>query len=490
MQEENKIIRSYQIVIKKGHKMFNYFDNMSFLSKNLYNITNFYIRQAFIGLKKSTKEITENEKEVINIINSNIVKLNDVKQKYYEKRLKGFKKDNSKKEPKKPKFFNLLDSEHCFPSYEMLEGVFKITKQIDYKSLPSHSNQHIMKQLYQDYESFFSSIKEYNVHPEKFKAKPKIPKYAPKDGRKIVIFSNQTCVIKNDKYLKFPKTKDMLNIDKLGFKGSLKEVRVVPRSGNYIVEVVTQLRKDEPQKSLELNNIVSIDLGVDNFVTIVNNIGLPPVLVKGNIIKSINQQYNKLRADYYSKLRMGMEPKEGQFTSKKLQRITFKRNSQIKDYMHKVSRFVVNYCVANNIGTLVVGKNKSIKNEINIGGVNNQNFVLIPHALFIDILTYKCQEVGINIIITEESYTSKASFLDLDEIPVYKQGDKTKYTFSGKRIHRGLYKSKNGILINADVNGAYNILRKVNPQVFAEGVAGFVSTPAVITIKYPKKATT
>ena len=202
MSEENKTLRSYQILIKKGHKMFDYFDSLSLLSKNLYNTTNFYIRQVFTGVKKDSKKITQNEKEVIETINSNITKLNAVKQNYYEKRINNNKDKNVKKEIKEPKFFKPVTEDNSFPCYELLEGVLKVIKQVDYTSLPSHSNQHIIKQLYQNYNSFFKSLKEYKLNPSKFKGRPRIPKYAPKNGRKPVVFSNQTCIIKNNKIKK------------------------------------------------------------------------------------------------------------------------------------------------------------------------------------------------------------------------------------------------------------------------------------------------
>ncbi|MDO9592096.1 MAG: transposase, partial [Erysipelotrichaceae bacterium] len=309
-----------------------------------------------------------------------------------------------------------------------------------------------------------------------FTGRPRIPGYAPRNGRKEIYFTNQTCVIKDGKLLKFPMTKETLNIGKLGAVGRLKEVRVLPRQDHYIVEVV--LEKETIQTPIMTDtptHIGGIDLGLDNFAAIKTNSGLRPVLVKGNEIKAINQLYNKRRAKYQSLL------KENQHDSRQLRAITRKRNDQVQDFLHKASRFVVTYALHHRIDTLVVGKNEAMKQGINIGRRNNQGFVQLPHARFIDLLRYKCAEAGIRLTVTEESYTSKASALDGDDLPVYSKTNE-KPRFSGTRIHRGLYRSKDGTLVNADVNGAANIIRKVYPQALsAEGVAGLVTAPLVIT---------
>jgi putative transposase len=189
-----------------------------------------------------------------------------------------------------------------------------------------------------------------------------------------------------------------------------------------------------------------------------------PVLVNGRPVKSINQFYNKRKAELQKQLGHSG-------TTKRMERITTKRNRRIDHYMHTASRWIIDDLVAHGIGTLVIGKNDGWKQEANMSKKTNQNFVTIPHARFIEMLQYKAELAGIRVMLTEESYTSKASFLDCDPIPVWKADDKAKHIFSGKRIKRGLYCAADGTLINADCNGSYNITRKVAPDAFgSEGV--------------------
>ena len=228
----------------------------------------------------------------------------------------------------------------------------------------------------------------------------------------------------------------------------------------------------------EIKNIVSIDLGLENFVTIVNNIGLKPIVIKGKVLKSINQYYNKEKAKYQSIL----EKTNHKRTSKRLQKLTTKRNNKIKDYTHKVTKYIIKYCKTNNIDTVIIGYNKGWKQEVEIGKKNNQNFTGIPFDVGINQILYKAENKGIKTIIREESYTSKSSFLDNDLIPINKKNSDIQYQFSGKRIKRGLYQSNNGTLINADVNGAYNIMKKEFPNAFADGIEGVGLHPLVVKL--------
>ena len=211
------------------------------------------------------------------------------------------------------------------------------------------------------------------------------------------------------------------------------------------------------------------------------------MLVKGKPIKAINQYYNKLKANYTSILRQGKETKEGPHTSKRLERLHRNRHRTIKDLFHKASYQIIKQAIEHNIGTIIIGQNEGWKQAISIGRRNNQSFCHIPHHMLITMIRYKAAEQGIEVRVTEEAYTSKASFLDQDPVPVYEEG-RTR-TFSGRRIYRGLYQSVKG-LINADVNGAANILRKVFPTASANGIAGLdgsqsvnVSTPLVLSIR-------
>ncbi|WP_240432180.1 RNA-guided endonuclease InsQ/TnpB family protein [[Bacillus] caldolyticus] len=247
-----------------------------------------------------------------------------------------------------------------------------------------------------------------------------------------------------DGYIKFPKTDLKL---KIKVTEGLQQVRIIPKGSVYVIEVV--YKKEIPDMTHESNRVVGIDLGLDNFATMVNNIGETPIVINGKGIKSINQYYNKQKAYFQSILKK----QNGLDWSKRLEKITLKRNNKIKDFMHKASRYVVNWCMERHIDTVIIGKNDNWKQEVNLGKRLNQSFVQIPYNMFIQQLQYKCEEVGIKVVLTDESYTSGTSFLD-GEAPTKENYDKS------RRIKRGLFKSNKGILINADVNGAYQIIKK------------------------------
>ena len=223
------------------------------------------------------------------------------------------------------------------------------------------------------------------------------------------------------------------------------EVRVLPRNNHHIVEIAYKV--EEKQLSPNNDRYVSVDLGLNNLATVSSNIE-KPFIINGRPLKSINQYWNKEKARLQSFLR------DNRKTSKRIERMTNKRNNKVKDYLHKSSRKIVNFLVSKNISTLVIGYNEEWKQNISIGKVNNQSFTSIPFYTFINQLEYKCKLEGINVILTEESYTSKCSFLDNE--PLEKQD-----SYLGKRIKRGLFKTAKGKLINADLNGSLNILRKV-----------------------------
>lgn len=203
--------------------------------------------------------------------------------------------------------------------------------------------------------------------------------------------------------------------------------------------------------------IASIDLGLNNLCALAFNNGSQPLLFNGKPLKSMNQYYNKQRSRLQGKLKNGVK------TSNRIHKLTFKRNNKINDYLHKCSRLLVNQLVSNNISTLVIGKNTGMKQDINIGRVNNQNFVQAPLFRFADMLKYKCELEGIIVIFQEESYTSKCSFFDNESIERHA-------CYAGNRLKRGLFKTAKGMLVNADINGSYNIMRKAIPNAFVNGI--------------------
>jgi len=237
------------------------------------------------------------------------------------------------------------------------------------------------------------------------------------------------------------------------------QVRFAPRANHYIMEIVYQI--DVPECIFCLNRYIGIDLGIDNFATVSNNIGLQPFIVNGRIIKSINQYYNKKKANLQSDLMI----KHNKHWSNKLERLTNKRNNKVTYFLHKVSKYIIEWAFKNKVDTIVIGRNKFWKQNSNMGKKVNQNFTSIPFEVFIEKLKYKAENIGIKVIETEESYTSGTSFLD-NELPIKENYNKQ------RRIHRGLFQSNTGELINADLNGAYQIIRKVFSEAFADGIEG------------------
>ncbi|WP_404333200.1 RNA-guided endonuclease InsQ/TnpB family protein [Mesobacillus maritimus] len=471
-----------QILIKKGHRFYEYCDRMTFSAKNLFNATNFHIRQVFTAFEKE-KELQPLQKEVFDLIEKHLSEMNEIKIKTVEKkREKESKKPiDQRKEIKDATLFKCPTPDKKLVNYGFLDGLFKVSGNKDYLALPGQVNQQVMRMVFQNWKSFFGSLKDYKVNPQKYTGRPKLPKYAPKNARKECVFSNQVCTFQDGKHLKFPLTKEKLNVGKLGLKGKLQQVRIIPKYGEYTVEVIVKV-EDKKHVELDEKHVMGIDLGVDCLATMVDNTGAAPVIIKGKAIKSINQYYNKQRAHYYSVLRHGHGPKEGNFHSNQLTRLDRKRFYKVKDYFHKASYQIVKTAVARKVSTIVIGVNKGWKIEVSIKKKDKQNFKSLPHSILVKMITYKAEQYGIAVKQQEESYTSKASFVDMDEIPIYQKGGKTKVLFSGRRVKRGLYLTKEKSYIHADVNAAGNIIRKAVPNAFAEGIEGVVSRPLMLSI--------
>jgi len=338
-----------------------------------------------------------------------------------------------------------------------------------YKALPAKVSQQILMILDKNWKSFFEAVKAYKADSSKFTGRPKLPKYKDKaKGRNILVYTIQAI---SSKQLK----KGIIKLSGTGLaiktrvnSNQICQVRLVPKCDSYVIEVIY----DEPESTFSSDNsVASIDLGLDNLVALTSNQpGFTPLLINGRPLKSINQLYNKRKAELQSQL------KGSRKTSPRIQRLTRCRNQKVDNYLHHTSRVIVDHLTAKRIGTLVIGKNAQWKTEIDLGTQTNQNFVSIPHARLIEMLEYKARLVGIKVIVQEESYTSRANFLGLDPIPVYGKTDKDP-VFTGKRIKRGLYKTSVGQLINSDVNASYNILRKAIPNAFSNGIESCVVGP-------------
>jgi putative transposase len=322
----------------------------------------------------------------------------------------------------------------------------------NFKLLGSQASQKTIQLVDQNFKSYFKAIKDWSRKKGVgYFGKPKLPYYKNKDGRSVVMIKNIQCRIQNGEiYFSWLPLRKFTGI-KTSVKGKLQQIRFVPTGASYTMEVVYQT---EVPETLPFNNrIMGIDLGVNNLATITNNIGIQPIIVKGGVIKSMNRYYNKERRNISVETNM--------IWNKRMRLLTDKHMRKMDSYMHLVSRRIVEYLQKNDVDTLVIGLTKEWKDGINIGHVNNQNFVCIPHDKLIKQLQYKCENIGINCIMTEEKFTSGTSFLD-NELPVEEN-----YNIK-RRIKRGVFKSNDGRKLNSDVNASLQIIKKVFPNAFEE----------------------
>ena len=337
---------------------------------------------------------------------------------------------------------------------------YKILKNSEnYKKLNSNMAQQILKEVDGSFKSFFGLLKLAKKGQYDNK-KIKLPKYLDKDGfttlvigfvrlkdgMLIIPYSNSFKKIHEEIAIKLP---PILKDKKI------KEIRIIPKQHSRYFEIQYTYEIEEVQRELNKENGLGIDLGIDNLCTCVTNNGAS-FIIDGKKLKSINQYYNKINA----KLQSIKDKQKIERTTLRQKRIARRRNNRIEDYLSKAARIIISYCLNNDIGKLVLGYNDDFQRNSNIGSINNQNFVNIPYGKLRDKLIYLCKLYGIEFKLQEESYTSKTSFFDGDEIPIYDKENPQEYIFSGKRIKRGLYQTKKGKLINADCNGALNILRK------------------------------
>lgn len=337
-----------------------------------------------------------------------------------------------------------------FLSYYKVNKIFTDTNQPDYRALPAKVSKQTQMLVNNNFNSFFKLLEKKNEG--KYDGKVKIPKYLDKvKGRQVVIYPKDALSFKDEGYIKLSKTNIKIKTNKT--KDEILEVRLVSKNNYCVIEIVYEILKNEPLE--KKNRYAAIDIGIDNLITVSSNV-INPIIISGKPLKSINEFYNKELA----RIKSDVMKCQGECTSLKTRNLYKRRKCKIEDYMHKASRMLVNHLVSNNIDTLIIGENKGWKQDINIGTKNNRIFVSIPFDTLKQFLKYKCEMGGIEVVFIEESYTSKASFLDKDKIPKYNKKFKGKHVFSGKRVKRGLYKTKEGIIINADLNGASNIMKK------------------------------
>lgn len=343
-----------------------------------------------------------------------------------------------------------LFNQHQFLSYKTLYQQMK--KNENWTALPSKISNKVWMQVTGSWSAWLNGLKQYKKQPHLFNGRPKIPKY--NNAVNVVIYEKgalgQRGLVKNQVRL----SKTNIILDTSIIQGDIKEIKIIPKKTYFIIKATYS--EEIKHNTLDYNKMAGLDLGLNNLITVATNqADIQPIMVNGRALKSINHHWNKQKAKLQSKL------KKGTFNSHKIRQLTEKRNSKMDTYLHIASRIVVDWLVKNDIGILIIGKNAQWKTSINIGKRNNQNFVQLPHTRLINLIKYKFEQQNGIVVVNEESYTSKASALDLDDIPKFSKHKKQKHLFSGKRIKRGLYKTLKGVLFNADVNGALNILRKV-----------------------------
>lgn len=396
------MVQRVEIIMLKG-KNLKEAQHWCHLSKNLYNTANYEMRQSFIaGQKKSNYQISTE-----------------------------FAKNN----------------------------------QSDYRALPAQCSQQIINLLEKNWKSFFKSVKDWKKNPNKYKGRPKLPRYKKKDGCFPILFAKQSFGKKFD-YLKFPRVMKFKIKTRISLE-QIKQIRIVPEATCFKCEIVYE-KEIVKNENLKIENKISIDLGVNNLATMYSNVDEKSFIVNGRPLKSINQFYNKKLA----KLHSFAENK----SSKRIKNFTKRRNNKVKDYVHKASRWIINYCKDHNIGHLIIGKNDGWKQKSKMSKKVNQHFIGIPFEMLINQLIYKAEDVGIIVELTEESYTSKIDHLAGEEM---KHHD----NYLGKRVYRGLFQSSTGKVINADVNGAIGIMRKVVGDSLVTKIADSVGafTPVMIT---------
>ena len=397
-----KVQRCEQIIIKKSHPKFKIIDEMCFHSKNLYNEANYVIRQKFI---------------------------------------------------ESGEYINYYDMNKEFKTHDNYKACF---------SQPSNCT---LRLLDKNWKSYFRGIKDWKEHPEKYLGMPKLPKYLPKDGRFPWMIPNNQLYYDYEKSTIYIRNRLMNDYDWYSrCLGRPIQVRFIPHDNYYTMEIIYEIEVEDIDKEKVSSRIAAIDIGVDNLVTMTNNVMESPIIISGKILKSINQQYNKERA----KIQSDLMKRNGQHWSKKLETMSYKRNQRIRNYMHNTSAYIIKWCIEHNIDTLVVGKNDTWKQEKK----HMQNFTAIPYEMLLLQLQYKCENAGIKYIETNEAYTSGTSYLD-NEAPIKENYNKD------RRVQRGLFQAKD-TLINADVNGSLQIMRKVFPDSYTGYGIEVNLTPIII----------
>ena len=470
-------MRTRACIIRKDSKAGRYFSDICCKSKALRNTTNFYIRNTYTGIMKSPEERTDNEKEVLHNVVTGIKMYNEHKLVLFKKDiwkarltgglgghtavLKAFKRSEPVRYPSR---------ENRMLTYEVLDAVFKFTKDPVYYSLPAQVNQNAMRKTFKAWKGYFSAQKDWKKHPGKYKAKPGIPGYI-RTGEATAWFTNQTAKLTEKEngeghVLSFIDTEVTVGCGRI--PGKYIKTEVKPYHGEYRLLVTYDDKAGSPEVPKHPERILGIDPGVNNFLAIANNYGETPYLIRGGAIKSWNQWYNKKRSVFMKQLTKGKDSRHSIKDSHRLDALSRKRDERMRDFFCKCAHFICRRAQKDKVEVIVCGHNDGVKDGVGFKKKDNQNFVCIPERMFLKILEHVGAQYGIPVVIREESYTSQASVIGLDDIPTYGEEDGKTYDLSGKRIRRGLYRTKDGTILNADINGAANTIRKEYTEAFRD----------------------
>lgn len=497
-------MRTVTIEIKNNHALVPYLRNNTSGSRAMRNTANFLIRNTMTGLKKSPEERTVNETETLHLVFTGIQKANRIKEsreaaviagaakKALKSGLTGLRAHAHVKTAmdKAQMRFPYPTAEKWFLGYEVLDAILKYTNNETYVSCTSQVNQQAIRKTVESWKTYFKNAKGYKKNPAKYNGKPGIPGYI-REKEVTAHFTNQVCKlseVKGKLYLTFANHKESLCIGRNGLiPGKYVKTEVKPYYGGYLLCITYEDSFQIPAAPVSPKKILGLDPGLENFITGVSNTGAKPFIIRGGYIKSLNRWFNKRRAELLSSLTAGSDPKHSKKHSHALDALSRDWDRKLRDFFYKAAHWICRWCKDNGIEVVVIGHNEGWKQEVNLGKTTNQNFVSIPYTRFISILKTVCYKYGLPVVETEESYISKASLLDGDDMPVHKGSKKPEAenancgnvnsnsndnnntqesAFSGKRISRGMYRASDGRLLNADVNGAGNIIRKAYPDAF------------------------
>lgn len=458
----------------KSSVFWKYFTENTTDTRCMRNTANFYIRNTMTGIRKSPEERTALETEVLHDVFTGIQKANrEAEKRFLSKWERLVKTGGMKSAIRRSRLvqtvFSYPTKDKWFLNYETLDAIFKETSHPVYRRMNSQVNQNAIRKTVKSWIGYFKSMKEYAACPEKFLGKPKQPGYI-RTQQATAWWTKQTARLTfqaGKAYLQFVNLKEMFCIGKESQYRGLKYIKteIKPFHGQFRILITLNDHVKEPELPENPKRILGIDPGLDNLLTVAGNFGKAPFVIRGGVVKSINQRFNKRRAKLIASLTRGYDSSHSHKDSHALDALSRKREDALRDIFYKCAWYLVRYAKVHKVEVIVIGYNPLQKQEISIGKQNNQSFVSIPFQKLRETIRIIANREGIPVAMQDESYTSKASCLDQDPVPDYKKGE-VPPEFSGKRTRRGLYRSANGILINADVNGAANIIRKRYPDAF------------------------